>query len=170
MIEQIKHIFGDRNCIEKLRSGNYFVYELKNNDKVFLSYLTENPKADFRVNNQNSNAYFLSVDGCITFPEGKKKCDFATWNDTNFYFVEIKQINKIKSKKNNKKKAIQQLFDTITVFQENKINYYNRTLSAIISWGFKFSGEVITTTMQSREIEFKQKFNVNLLEGNQLTL
>lgn len=157
--------------MEKLQNVNYCVHELQNNEKVHVTVeMSRHPKADFIIKNTSNETNLLYIDGCLTFPPKKRKCDFATWNVMNFYFVEIKQLTKIKNRKNNKKHAIEQLFDTISLFHDKQIDYQGREVSAIISWGYKFPGEVVTTTMQSKEIEFKQKFNVNLFEGNQLTL
>lgn len=125
--------------------------------------------AHFTIENkEEKNVSFLAIDKCIFNDQsGHKKCDFAFYDLDTFAFVEIKDTHKRKSSK--KKQAKQQLETTLQHFL-TKINFTGYQLRVIISWRYRPTRPAATTAMQAAKLDFLEKYDALLTEGNSFVL
>lgn len=101
MKAQIDYLFPNNACIY---SSSLSTIRIKEINQVAQIIYDENIQEHFKITNENKNRIgILVIDGCLKFIPNQRKCDFAFWNNHNFYFVEIKAIQKIKYQKNIKK-------------------------------------------------------------------
>ncbi len=167
MKAQIDNLFPNNACVY---TSNSSTIRLKEIDKITQIIHDENNVEHFLISNDsNSRVKILIIDGCLQFIPVQRKCDFAFWNTDYFCFVEIKVI-KLKNKKRYKKDIIEQLEETIQYFINNAINFGNRIIYAIGGWAYYPTKPLISTKMQEQSFRFKQQYNVELMERNQITI
>lgn len=169
MHNKIKEHFtgcSQNSCIVEVSELEFHVLDIKN-CKCKIANEEEKSSSNFRVSNPNKKAInFLVIDKCVFVDSEHKKCDFAIFDNCCFCFVEIKDTRTRSTE--GKRQGVNQLKVTIQKFKE-KIAYENYSLEAIIAWKYKSKRPAIATQMQSSKLEFVQKFNAKLLEGNEKT-
>jgi len=165
---QIDYLFPNNACIH---SSSLSTIRIKEINQVAQIIYDENIQEHFKITNENKNRIgILVIDGCLKFIPNQRKCDFAFWNNHNFYFVEIKAIQKIKYRKKYKKDIIEQLEETIQYFLNNAVDFGNRIIYAVGGWAYYPTKPLISTKMQEQSFRFKQQYNVELIEGNSVNI
>ncbi|RDB02809.1 hypothetical protein [Runella aurantiaca] len=120
-------------CIET-EQGDFQIFDSEQEPKRCYIRKNEEEPTHFSVlNPAQKEVNFLAIDKCILYDNAKEHCDFAVFDDTRFSFVEIKARHPLhKRRLSDRKKARQQLQETILHFQENGIEFKNINLEAII--------------------------------------
>jgi hypothetical protein len=155
----------DKNdCIQETKDSLVLIEDTKDSKCVIT---TNAASAHFTVNNKNNkNILFVAIDKCIWGDgSGHKKCDFAVTDSNVFAFVEIKDTD---NRKSHKKDAKLQLEETITLFSV-VAGLKNTTRKAIIAWKYVPTRPVASTLMQSSAVHFWDTYQVELLEGNEMS-
>lgn len=166
MKAQIDNLFPNNTCVH---SSSLSTIRIKEINQVAQIIQDENIQEHFKIINENKNRIgILIIDGCLKFKKNQKKCDFAFWNNNNFYFVEIKDT--ISRSSGNKKNAVTQLEKTIDYFKSNAINFGNRIIYAVVSWSYNPARPLATASMNTHKFRMKLKYNIELQEGNQILL
>lgn len=166
MKNKIDNLFPNNSCVSNYNSPKIRIKEI---NQVAQIIKDENITEHFTIINDNKeNIGILIIDGCLQFPTNQKKCDFAFWNTSNFYFVEIKDT--LKRSSSNKRNAVTQLEKTIQYFVNNSVNFEQRIIHAIVSWSYIPSRPLANATMQNHSFRFKRLYNIELKEGNLITI
>ena len=156
---------NDKNdCIKETKDNPVFIEDTKNGKCVIT---TNAASAHFTINNDiDKNLLFIAIDKCIWGDDsGHQKCDFAVTDSNVFAFVEIKDTD---NRKSHKKSAKDQLEETIKRF--SVVAGLNSTIrKAIIAWKYAPTKPVASTLMQSSAVHFWDTYQVELLEGNEMS-
>jgi hypothetical protein len=163
---KIDNLFPNNSCVSYYNSTKIRIKEINHvaeiiQDKTITEHFTI-------LNDNKERIGVLIIDGCLQFPTNQKKCDFAFWNINNFYFVEIKDT--LKRSSSNKRNAVIQLEKTIQYFLNNTINFEERIIHAVVSWSYMPSRPLANATMQNHSFLFKKLYNIELKEGNLITI
>ena len=153
------------DCIKETKDTLVLIEDAKDSKCVIT---TDATKAHFTIKNvTKKNILFIAIDKCIWGNDsGHKKCDFAITDSNVFAFVEIKDTNNHKS--DHKKNAKLQLEKTITLFSV-VAGVKNAKLKAIIAWKYVPTKPAASTLMQSSAVHFWNTYQVELLEGNEMS-
>lgn len=123
--------------------------------------------AHFTINNTGKNILFIAIDQCIWgHDSGHKKCDFAVTDSAKFAFVEIKDTTNETPK--HRSKAILQLEESIIRFR-NLIDFTGINCYAIVAFRWIPLKPAASTSAQSSTLHFWNTYQVNLLEGNEMS-
>lgn len=143
--------FGIRDDQDKEQEPSYIVFEIE--------------EAHFKVKNPTGKEiHFIAIDKCLWKDSDDigKKCDCIIFDDTSFFFIEIKNP-KIGRQGNHRKKAEIQLHNTIKAFQ-SEINVNQYDIYAIICF-VKNNSPKLTTGSQNMKA-FWDNYDITLYERN----
>lgn len=160
------------NCLEQTNSDIIVIYDDAVVKKCLIHQgdVSELEYPFFRILNPNKYFInFLAIDNCILFDCDGLKCDFATFYEKIFYFVELKRalgLNEIyRSEK--KEKALLQLKATLTRFLA-AINFTGHTLKACLCVGYDCPSPAAAASDLNNLVEFINDYNTDLIEGNEI--
>ncbi len=108
------------NCVEVINDKNFSIKDGEDQEPAFIDYRN----GQFEViNNTQEEIKFLKVDDCLEFTPNTKKCDCIIFNNNDFCFIELKTLKSTKAttKAKRRKKAEDQLRDTINKFSNEDI-------------------------------------------------
>jgi hypothetical protein len=144
-------------------------FDIAEDDKAKKCYIVKNSTEAGILKITNpllKDIYFLVIDKCLFFDsDAFKKCDCAVFDNRVFCFVEIKDCS-FKNRQSHKSKAVEQLKTTIELFKAN-LDFQGYQLEALMCFRFKKIYPAQLTTQINRAIEFQDKLQTTLLEGNQ---
>ncbi len=172
LIEQINTTFNQNhpnNCLETLKTD--FGIIDASDPTASPSSIVQNKEEEhfFWVENPNQKAItFLAVDHCLIDTKDFKKCDCVIFDDNCFCFIEFKACRP-KQRNEHKKKAIQQLANTIQLFLD-RLSLDNYIKEAYVVVGY-IRNRIPRKSASSfnKRIQFLEQYNVELLEGNSKT-
>jgi len=178
MIEQLKNVFGEQRIIDCLSTDNRIEFFISENDDTSRSHIVpiSNTTIDidkcFIVKNSNNKTInHLSIDACLlTIEHGYtgEKCDFITFSDDKFCFVELKSnAEKRRATSQNLKKARKQLGATINHFDDNEIDFSEYVLEAYIVLKNRLY-PANSASIQQRKIQFYNDYEVELIESSEV--
>ncbi|MEA3352319.1 MAG: hypothetical protein U9Q33_00685 [Campylobacterota bacterium] len=148
------------DCIEKITKEKFFIKDDIPNHPAYIV----NEKGQFEViNNTQKEIGFLVIDDCVYDSSDESRCDCAIFDESKFCFIELK-VCKIKKQKFNRKKADEQLKETIINFKEMDITK-GKTLEAYSCLNCEHEeGFVRITNASSQDtiLEFEEEYNTNL--------
>ncbi len=165
MREAIEREFAlsiENNCIEVNSKKDFYIKDF-DDSKCEIVQKTTNFNVEI-VNKSKKSLHFLAVDNCIYTERDEKRCDCAVFNENNFFFIEIKD-GKPRNRKLHRKRAIEQLEQSIIDFRDKEIPLEGHFLYAYISFRSKSR---IAKTNKSETVDFWTKYNVRLMEGNKI--
>ena len=153
------------NCLSTVTHNSFKVFD-RENDCCYIC--TENePKSlcYFTVNNPtNKPLNFLAIDKCTLTGDKDKKCDCAIFDNSLFYFIEMKTASSA-SRSKRRGDAYMQLKSTIGIFKE-RINFDNYEILALISFGQSYTIPRTNSTHMGRRKELFDLYRAKLVEGN----
>ncbi len=164
MIHQLREAFPkiEVNCLTTITNKHTFVFENQILKKgVFVN---ANEKYHLHIqNNINSEYHFIQNDDCVMKSVKGGQCDYVIFNDYSIYFTEIKATKENLSVR--RKIGLKQLESTIK-FYIKKIESINlESKNALIC--FDNSKRIAPqASVSSKRKEFKNKYDINLQEGN----
>ncbi len=139
LLEKLKNIDRVEDCHEISSAEHFFIVEeRKSGTSVIVEQVDENAVFFSIINPNQSEVNFIPIDG----KEGMLRyddsyCDAIIFEDNFFTFLEFKlnaTSSAIRAVRRNRKKAAQQLINTIQFFDEKLgRNYQDLTLEAIIA-------------------------------------
>lgn len=155
-------ICSSNNCLEQSNSRDIYIKDIDNSKCQILAEREKHTSHFHIINSTSKDIFLLAIDKCIYTDNSHKKCDFASFDNKTFCFVEIKDtLNRAY-----KKKGVEQLKTTIIKFKD-LIDFTGYDLEAIISWRYRPLRPAVSTLMQSSKLEFITTLRTRLLEGNQ---
>jgi len=119
------------------------------------------------VNSYKKNIIFLAIDQCVFDSKDKKRCDCALFEEKKFYFVEIKNVKKLKQRASHRKNAINQLESTIKEFKK-RIDFEQFAVKVLICFQNIPVCPAASTANQEKQKEFWDNYKIDLLEGNEI--
>lgn len=126
-------------------------------------------EAHLIVKNSNTQTInLLKIDYCLFGSQERRRSDCALFNETAFYFVEIKKVRKAKQRSEAKDEAIIQLRNSITHFRDQGVDFQNHDLKAVICCTFKQVYPMRTSSKADAVVEFQNELNALLVEGNSI--
>ncbi|MCF2442458.1 hypothetical protein L0657_00720 [Dyadobacter sp. CY345] len=157
-------------CLERLTTS----FEIFDNDSdPRRCYVRKNlnEQVHFAVKNpRNIEIHFLAIDKCIFTDLGPSRCDCAVFTESDFCFLEIKFSKKLGQRKRARETAQKQLQNTIYEFIKANISFHRLQLKAIICIVGNNSYPVARAESLNAVVDFLDKFNAELLVGNEITL
>ena len=157
MIEELKNT----NCFYPLASGTYFIYD--NDVKNEPSFVLEGEKWNLKiVNNTVEIINFFQNDGCLMKQNELKKCDWLCFNNSEFYFIEAKDVKK-KNRKIQRNDAVDKFDVTIPYF----LNLYPsiKTMKLIVIMNFRNS-KITNAANKAKAGYFDEEYNAEYRETN----
>lgn len=156
------------NCLES--ENSHFIIIDTDSGKSTIYRSPGNPNHPFVkvINLDSKEVFFLAIDHCIFFDFNEKKCDCAVFDNKVFCFIEIKKAASKARRSTRKKEAVKQLRTTIILFKEKISGLPQYSLEALLCIGYNRSFPKTPSTKLSIVKEFTDKYNVELLEGNEL--
>ena len=171
LLEELKKIDRVEDCHDTSSAEHFFIVEEeKSGTSVIVEQVDEN-EVFFSVINPNKEVInFIPIDG----KNGMLKydgsyCDAVIFENRFFTFLEFK-LNPTSSVeravRRNRKKAVQQLLNTIAFFDEKLVrNYQDLTLEAIIATPDIYPRK--DTAWDSIAIEFLEEYGIPLYEDTE---
>ncbi|MFN3850976.1 MAG: hypothetical protein ACK4NY_16190 [Spirosomataceae bacterium] len=161
-LEEVFPKISTHNCLTFIKDIEFYIFE----DENKVSQIGED--GILKVNNPNKkNIHFLRIDHCFLGDGDGKKCDCAVFDDNTFCFVEM-SIARMKNRKEKQKDAVQQLENTIKLFEEKNISYGNRKIDALICFNYRDTYPSSPASKLNAYLQFLQDYNVKLNIGNQI--
>lgn len=179
MIEQLKNTFGEQRTIDCLSTDNRIEFYIAENDATSRSYIVpisntiiDIDKCFIIKNLDNKTISHLSIDGCFLTEEHgytAEKCDFITFSDDKFCFVELKSnAERRRQTSQNLRKARKQLGATINHFDDNGIDFSEYDIEAYIVLKNRLYPSN-SASVQQRRVQFYDDYEVDLIEGSEVT-
>ncbi len=169
-IQLLKEKLGDCRFSERSLCENKTSYHCIN-EKYFHIYDADDKQpvkivqdGDYQLTINNplrTTVCVVKTDRCLIQDEDQKKCDCVLFNDSNTYFVEIKNSSS-GTRKDKRNKAIQQLGATIEYFETNGIIPNADKSSAIIC--FKNFSRIPNAANDTKFNDFARKYKIALEE------
>ncbi len=168
MIESIIAQFENsapNNCISTVEHGVFKVFDRHDNCCFICVENEPNTLCYFTVSNPtNKLINFLAIDKCTLMGDREKKCDCALFDDSSFYFIEMKTATPAQRRKR-KSDAYEQLKSTIGIFK-SKLSFDGYELWALISFGQSYAIPKTNSTQMARRKELFDLYRAKLIEGN----
>lgn len=160
-IEQIQSFF------KEITEREIYIYDEDTDGKDTPCKIVTKEQGQFTVYNKlKENFTFFPIDEGLIVSKENRKCDFAIYNSTSFYFVELKNV-KTNRRKAAKKEAVKQLEATLLTFFN--IDFENRKKHAII--GMKtVKPYIIKASTNTKRAYFKDTYQTYLEEGSLIEL
>jgi len=147
-------------CLHNISKKEFFLLDDENQKPTKVV----DSNGQFRVVNNSSNSLsFLQIDDCIYRSGDESRCDCTIFNSDTFCFIELKTC-KNKNKKPNRRKAENQLEETIVKFK----NHYlleDKRLEAYVCLTCNRDEKLIhipSTANQDKIFEFEEEYNTKL--------
>lgn len=162
-IEQIQSFF------KEITEREIYIYDEDVDGKGTPCKIVSKGNGQFTIVNANNQSYtFFPIDEGLIVSKENRKCDFAIYNSTSFYFVELKNV-KTNRRKAAKKEAVKQLEATLLTFFNFNIDFENRKKHAII--GMKtVKPYIIKASTNTKRAYFKDTYQTYLEEGSLIEL
>jgi hypothetical protein len=156
-----------KNSFEETSEEVFYVYDEEGSQKPSRIV---NDGSDFQLTVHNAtkkNICFVKTDKCLIIEEkGLKKCDCLLFDDKQFYFVEIKTCKQSRRAKR-KREIIPQFESTIDFLLENNIDFKKLKTTALMCFKSNYPN-IIQASQKSANAIFKEKYNIDLAEGNEI--
>lgn len=159
-----------KDCCEIINNEEIYIKDIKNNTCVISN------KGDFHFNITNKNKKdisFLKIDKCVFNDGDGEKCDCAIADDELIFFIEIKELENFEShhkRSKKRKKAKDQLIETINIFKEKYLEIDLKKVFGVIALQPKIDDnyiKIITSKEQTVIDDFIEKCGCpNVFEGN----
>jgi hypothetical protein len=149
-------------CLEFTSKQDFYIFDEENKS----SKITETGILQI-TNPRASELGFLKIDHCFLGNKDPNKCDCAVFDENTFCFVEI-SVAKAKQRNEKRRKATEQLSNTIKLFKEKGISYKNRKLEAVMVFDFEKTYPARTSSNLEAQKLFVDECNAVLKEGNAL--
>lgn len=164
MIAVIQEAFPEiDNCLSIVADKHSYIYEDSELKKgLFVSKTDE--KHLHIENHSNHPFYFLQNDECVMKTEKGGQCDYVVFNNSKFYFIEVKTASKNILNRKTKVRAYDQIENTYK-FYSKKIDFSNE-LFLIGMICVSNSKRIVQTSKSTKRKEFKIKYKIDLQEGN----
>lgn len=174
MINSLRHIFqidGNCDCLTETQNTLIEMYDCYNcipdKQRSYIKTASEEP-VHFTLHNPNQNLLtFAALDNCLFKAHDASRCDLIIGNSEKLFFVEIKQV-KTGQRSKARLNAVGQLRRTLIFFIE-RLNLEATKLMAVICFKAKQVYPAQSATRTAHIVEFKERFNTNLLEGSSAT-
>lgn len=171
MRKQVETVFPqcvESNCIEE-QSGKVFYIADQEAQQPCCTVATEEEAHIVLQNPTERIINFLKIDQCLFFEDSEhKKCDCVVFDSGLFCYVEIKNTVRAKQRQKHRRKAREQLKQTIEIFQD-KLDFRGFEQQAIVCFTFRPARPLASTSAQEAAILFQDNYNVSLVEGNEIT-
>lgn len=158
-----------KNSFEETNEAIFYVYDEEGGQNQNPSRIVNNDE-DFQLtihNESKKNICFVKTDKCLVVEEESlQKCDCLVFDDKQFYYVEIKTCKSGK-RAQRRREVIPQLASTIDLLLENKIDLKDFKTTALICFKTTFP-RIIQASQKSASAIFKEKYNIDLAEGNEI--
>jgi hypothetical protein len=119
----------------------------------------------FQLNNLTSQSLtFVAIDSCILSSSDPSRCDFLIGNFEKLFFVEIKNRKKNQNR-DAKLKAIKQLESSIEYLKTKIVLPKNNLIAVICLVKNKEVYPRITSSLSGKKVDFKNKYNAELMVG-----
>ena len=122
------------------------------------------------LNPKQKDITIVAIDNCILNAEDGKKCDFACFDEKDFYFVELKLAAGGKSSKRlSRQHALLQLKETINIFR-GSIDFSGYIKYACSCVGYHKTTPAATAADLNNRLDFINNCdNTHLIQGDQIT-
>jgi hypothetical protein len=158
-----------KHSFEETNEAVFYVYDEEGGQNQNPSRIV-NGEEDFQltIHNENKkNICFVKTDKCLVVEEkGLQKCDCLVFDDKQFFFVEIKTCKSGK-RAERRREVIPQLKSTIDLLLENKIDLKEFKTTALICFKTTFP-RIIQASQKTAAAIFKENYNIDLAEGNEI--
>lgn len=170
MKSQIETVFPqciENTCLEAMNHSKFWINDPNDDQTKCELTIEENPNNHFEIENPTEKEiYFLAIDKCIFQDSDEhQKCDFAVFDNNCFCWVEIK-TGKLRSRRKDRKTAIEQLRTTIGIFKE-QLSFEDLNLEATICF---YSTQKTYPQSNAQNLaerkRFLDEFQTRLMEGN----
>ncbi|MDD4730149.1 MAG: hypothetical protein PHN55_15535 [Dysgonamonadaceae bacterium] len=169
LIEVIGEALSE-SCFENTSENLKYIDDLGDNQKCTF---TNNEKDTFRINNPTEKElYLLSVDGCWFRSSDKSRCDGIIFDDLVLCFFELKlnaTSTRNKRKKDNFKKAISQLEETInhtrTAFHTNNVELEHNLEAYVCMRPNSYPNN--KASVNQKRVEFLERNRIPLFPENE---
>jgi hypothetical protein len=154
----------ENNCLQTTDSEYFEITDVQG-FKCLMS-INHSENGHLKVSNHSlKEVSFLAIDGCLFFSNDRiQRCDFAVFDNLNFYFIEIKSISGSKRIKRND--AIEQLKSTIHYFRNQGIIFDNYELTAVICFSATYPR--IKAIDLDKKLQFEKDCHADLIESNEI--
>lgn len=140
----------------------FYVYDAEDGRPVTI--VPQNQEYQLTVKNpEATDICFVKTDKCL-FNDETKKCDCILYNTGKFFLVEIKSSSS-GGRSSKRKKAVEQLADTINLLKDNGIDLDAYETKAIICFK-RQDTHPVRASANSQKAIFLEQYNVSLEEGN----
>lgn len=162
----------NNDCIKVYKESEFIVYDDTISGKCLVNVgdINQNQRPYFKiVNPNNKEITIVSIDNCILFSNDGKKCDFACFDESEFYFVELKlAFGGQSSRRSCKKHALLQLKETINAFTAimNFTGYKKFACSCV---GYNKTTPASPASDLNTRLDFLINYNTHLIQGDEIT-
>lgn len=159
-----------KNSFEETNDTIFYVFEEEDGQNRIPSRIVHREE-DFQLtvhNESKKNIFFVKTDKCLVIEErNQKKCDCLVFDDTQFFFVEIKTCKSGKRAERRREAIIQLEYTINLLLKENNVNFHGLKTTALIC--FKTTvPRIIQASKKTASAIFKEKYNVDLAEGSEI--
>lgn len=167
--QSLNESFGVKDDIEGIPA--YIVKATPELIEIFKSPKTEDFEDwhFFVENPEAKEIHFVAIDECLFVREKGGQCDFGVFDAEYFVLVDIKDV-KTKQRKANRKKAVEQLYNTLSILKESNVLPENLQKFAIVGLTFREYGNQAhpkaRTSVASDSKRFQDAFQTDLLVVN----
>jgi hypothetical protein len=170
MDKKLERVFPgitENDCLKIISDIRFYVYDSPDTEQSCVTKTEPQEYQHFSVTNPGGKSIrFLSLDHCLFFDDGPKRCDFVLYDETVFCFIELKAVRRDvhNRRKTAKRYAEKQLLAAIELFQEELKSFGGRALEAYLCIGYRTARPSILSRSQRAKRDFV-KLDVKLYDG-----
>ncbi|MDM8525953.1 hypothetical protein QUF80_21475 [Desulfococcaceae bacterium HSG8] len=170
MDKKLERVFPgmtENDCLKIISDIRLYVYDSPDTGQACIEKRKPEQFQHFSITNPEGKPIrFLSLDHCLFFDDGPKKCDFVLYDETFFCFIELKAVRRDvhNKRKTAKRYAEKQLLATIELFQKELKSFGSRVLEAYLCIGYRTGRPSILSRSQRAKRDFV-KLGVKLYDG-----